>query len=116
MKRILLGVLLPSLFACGGASAPPAAGSSTTASVKAETACGHSSWIAGTTELCAGHLVYRDYILDDHGAATGVPGTPYAGPSPGAAPGMVSAGGQRCRPAFTSASTPRPTRCRPARA
>lgn len=30
--------------------------------------CAASSWIAGTTELCAGHLVYRDYVYDDHGA------------------------------------------------
>jgi hypothetical protein len=28
-----------------------------------------TSWLAGTTELCAGALVYRDYVMDDYGAA-----------------------------------------------
>src|SRR3712207_2898064 len=26
------------------------------------------SWLAGTVELCAGTLVYRDYLYDDYGA------------------------------------------------
>jgi len=33
--------------------------------------CGKSSWFAGMTELCAGHLVYRDYVYDDYGADVG---------------------------------------------
>ncbi len=33
--------------------------------------CGKSSWFAGLTELCAGHLVYRDYVYDDYGADVG---------------------------------------------
>ena len=33
-------------------------------------ACDTGSWVAGTVDLCAGELVYRDYIYDDHGAAT----------------------------------------------
>jgi len=57
--------------------------------------CQTSSWIAGVTELCNGHLVYRDYVYDDHGAANGFPGTPYAAPSSGASPGYVSAGSAR---------------------
>ena len=30
--------------------------------------CGRTSWLAGTTELCSGALVYRDYVMDDYGA------------------------------------------------
>lgn len=37
-----------------------------------ESACGKSSWVAGITELCAGHLVYRDYLYDDYGADAGL--------------------------------------------
>ncbi len=43
-----------------------------------ETSCGKSSWIGGITELCSGHLVYRDYVYDDYGADLGLiapPGT-----------------------------------------
>ena len=36
----------------------------------ADPACGTGSWVAGTVELCAGELVYRDYVYDDYGAAT----------------------------------------------
>ena len=31
--------------------------------------CQRSSWRAGTVELCDGVLVYRDYVMDDYGAA-----------------------------------------------
>ncbi len=30
--------------------------------------CGTGSWIAGTVDLCAGGLIYRDYVYDDYGA------------------------------------------------
>ena len=30
--------------------------------------CGTGSWIAGTVDICAGELVYRDYVYDDYGA------------------------------------------------
>jgi predicted esterase len=30
------------------------------------------SWVAGTTDLCAGTLVYNDYVDDDYGADTGM--------------------------------------------
>src|SRR5258706_8952556 len=30
--------------------------------------CGTGSWIAGTVAICAGQLVYRDYVYDDYGA------------------------------------------------
>ena len=29
------------------------------------------SWVAGTTNLCRGTVVYNDYVFDDHGADTG---------------------------------------------
>lgn len=35
-----------------------------------DAACGTGSWVAGTVDVCAGELVYRDYIYDDYGAAT----------------------------------------------
>lgn len=38
------------------------------------TSCTNESWVAGTTELCAGRLVYRDYLYDDYGADSGAPG------------------------------------------
>jgi hypothetical protein len=31
--------------------------------------CGRTSWLAGTTELCQGVLLHRDYVMDDYGAA-----------------------------------------------
>ena len=33
--------------------------------------CGGTSWWAGTTNVCNGSVVYRDYVNDDHGADTG---------------------------------------------
>lgn len=41
--------------------------------------CGDQSWIGGTTEICDGVLVYRDYIYDDHGASTGPEYDPFTG-------------------------------------
>ena len=34
--------------------------------------CHKTSWVAGTTELCDGTLIYRDYIYDDYGADVGL--------------------------------------------
>ena len=34
--------------------------------------CERSSWVAGTTELCGGKLIYRDYVYDDYGADAGI--------------------------------------------
>ena len=34
-------------------------------------ACGGTSWWAGTTNVCNGSVVYRDYVNDDHGADAG---------------------------------------------
>ena len=33
--------------------------------------CGGSSWVAGSTDVCKGVVVYRDYVYDDEGADTG---------------------------------------------
>jgi len=38
-----------------------------------QSSCDGTSWTAGTTELCRGHLVYRDYLYDDYGADAPVP-------------------------------------------
>jgi len=54
--RHLLGVLAPLLLAAPSVAEPGPAG------------CGTGSWIAGTVDLCAGELVYRDYVYDDYGA------------------------------------------------
>jgi dienelactone hydrolase len=34
--------------------------------------CDTGSWVAGTTNLCGGAVVYRDYVYDDYGANTGL--------------------------------------------
>lgn len=36
-----------------------------------EQPCGGTSWWAGTTNVCGGTVVYRDYVNDDQGADTG---------------------------------------------
>jgi pimeloyl-ACP methyl ester carboxylesterase len=33
--------------------------------------CGGTSWVGGSTSICRGTLVYRDYVYDDEGADTG---------------------------------------------
>lgn len=33
--------------------------------------CGGTSWVAGSTNVCNGSVVYRDYVYDDEGADTG---------------------------------------------
>ncbi|MBB6627213.1 hypothetical protein H5V45_07745 [Nocardioides sp. KIGAM211] len=33
--------------------------------------CGGTSWVAGSTNVCRGSLVYRDYVYDDEGADDG---------------------------------------------
>ena len=44
---------------------PTAAGRATTVE---HADCERTSWVAGTAEVCAGELVYRDYVYDDYGA------------------------------------------------
>ena len=33
--------------------------------------CGGTSWVAGSTTICDGRVVYRDYVYDDEGADSG---------------------------------------------
>ena len=33
--------------------------------------CGGASWVGGSTDICNGTVVYRDYVYDDEGADTG---------------------------------------------
>src|SRR4051812_33453498 len=60
MRRILGGLVA---LAIALAAAP-------TANAAAECLSPHS-WVAGTTDLCQGTIVYRDYVDDDYGADTG---------------------------------------------
>src|SRR3954469_6904831 len=60
MRRILGGLLA---LAISLAAAP-------VASAAAECLAPHS-WVGGTTDLCQGIVVYRDYVDDDYGADTG---------------------------------------------
>ncbi|MEL0028871.1 MAG: hypothetical protein VW625_09470, partial [Perlucidibaca sp.] len=63
------------LSACGGGSSGGATGSAAgdvSGGSTDTSACARSSWVAGTTELCRGALVYRDYLYDDYGADTGL--------------------------------------------
>lgn len=62
---LLLGVAL--LCACGP-SGPT--GPADKARAPAASPCPATSWVAGTTELCGGALIYRDYVYDDWGADT----------------------------------------------
>lgn len=63
-RAAILLAAASTLAACGGPSAP---GSTAT---RANPACTAGSWVAGTTEICGGSLIYRDYVYDDHGADT----------------------------------------------
>jgi dienelactone hydrolase len=65
MGCVLLGAAL--LGACGQSETP---GPGDKARAPAASACPVTSWVAGTTELCGGALIYRDYVYDDHGADT----------------------------------------------
>ncbi|WP_297797206.1 prolyl oligopeptidase family serine peptidase [uncultured Marinobacter sp.] len=78
-KNALIMALSVALAACGGGNSdvsdPPDTGPSDVASEIAEKSapdCFKNSWVAGTTELCNGTLVYYDYIYDDYGADNGL--------------------------------------------
>ncbi|MGH3520861.1 MAG: hypothetical protein ACRDQ7_26500 [Haloechinothrix sp.] len=62
---VLAGVAAMAIGAPVPVSAAAAEGSTTRTPP-----CGQGSWVAGTVDLCAGELVYRDYVYDDHGAAS----------------------------------------------
>jgi hypothetical protein len=67
VTRALAGTLVLGVAMVGAlVAAPPASGAEPAGQGDP---CGRSSWLAGTTELCNGALVYRDYVMDDHGAS-----------------------------------------------
>ncbi len=41
--------------------------------------CGTGSWIGGTSEICDGVFVHRDYVYDDYGSRIGDPSAPNPG-------------------------------------
>ncbi|MEY2446768.1 MAG: hypothetical protein QOH79_244 [Acidimicrobiaceae bacterium] len=53
---------------------PDAARAASTTPMNAASTCGQGSWVAGTVDLCAGELVYRDYVYDNFGARPAIPG------------------------------------------
>jgi pimeloyl-ACP methyl ester carboxylesterase len=67
VKRFAVAVAL-ALALAGIASATAAA---RPVRAKLPSACRSSSWFAGTTDVCRGKLIYRDYVYDDYGADTG---------------------------------------------
>lgn len=64
---LVVSILLPVLAALPAETA--------TASEPAPSCITPHSWVAGTTDLCGGTLVYHDYVHDDYGADTGAVGT-----------------------------------------
>ena len=72
VRLVLSACLLASVAAAPVATAAPApAGAS---GPRFAQACGGDSWVAGTTNVCDGALVYRDYVYDDAGADRGLIG------------------------------------------
>lgn len=64
-------LLIALLAGCGGSSSgSDDAGGGSAASSEMSSSCSGQSWIGGTTEICNGVLIYRDYVYDDHGADT----------------------------------------------
>ncbi len=57
--------------------------------------CGGTSWVAGSTNICDGSVVYRDYVYDDEGADTGGIGYDASGTSSAFGTLAAPAGDQR---------------------
>lgn len=73
--RLLISCLTVFLLAaCGdpGSSAGGGARGGAAPDQVSDAACTRSSWVAGSTELCRGALIYRDYVYDDYGADAGL--------------------------------------------
>lgn len=70
----LLRVLTVTAVGAALLSVPPATAAAPAGQVFYQ-ACGGTSWWAGSTNVCDGRVVYRDYVNDDEGADTG--GTGY---------------------------------------
>ena len=66
--------------------------------------CHKTSWVAGTTELCDGTLIYRDYIYDDYGADVGLVGL-----SPLTVANLISRGGGLFNPVANTPGLLSPT-------
>lgn len=69
VPRRTTAVSLAIALAAAGVLVPVPAVAEESASAKPP-GCGTGSWVAGTVDLCSGELVYRDYVYDDHGAAS----------------------------------------------
>ncbi len=67
--------LLAAVAVAAGLLAVPASSAAPLPPPVALQPCGGTSWWAGTTNVCDGRVVYRDYVNDDLGADTG--GTGY---------------------------------------
>ncbi|MFA5941807.1 MAG: prolyl oligopeptidase family serine peptidase [Sinimarinibacterium sp.] len=67
-RRSAALLMIGALGACTGANRPAGGSEPTPFSNRSD--CGELSWIGGTTEICEGVLIYRDYVYDDHGADT----------------------------------------------
>src|SRR4051812_4261902 len=65
VRRLTGAAVVAALTVLGGASAAHA-------DVQK---CGGTSWVGGSTNICRGTLVYRDYVYDDEGADTGDTGS-----------------------------------------
>ncbi len=71
--RLEVAALALAVVACNGGGSD---GGSRSSASQRTLFCDSSSWVAGVTELCGGHLVYRDYVYDDYGADNGLPSFP----------------------------------------
>ncbi|MGH7804319.1 MAG: prolyl oligopeptidase family serine peptidase, partial [Candidatus Binatia bacterium] len=71
--RLEAAALALAVIACNGGGSD---GGSRSSASQRTLFCDSSSWVAGVTELCDGHLVYRDYVYDDYGADNGLPSFP----------------------------------------
>lgn len=66
---VAAALVVPVLTVAGSASAAPAATAQVGDAISQS--CGGTSYWAGTTTVCDGTVVYRDYVNDDEGADTG---------------------------------------------
>ena len=71
MERYAVAALLGVCLLARGAFADCPYGPEETAELVSF--CGATSWTSGVSELCDGHLVYRDYVYDAYGADKPIP-------------------------------------------
>lgn len=72
MRLIISCLTISLLSACGGGGSSGSSGGNAAPDQVTDVACTRSSWVAGSTELCRGALIYRDYVYDDYGADAGL--------------------------------------------